>query len=103
MTVDGAYTERWMTSGSFSMLTSSKVYIGGSQEFKLPGSTARNNNFVGCLRKVPICSNSIIDRQNLLAKVEINSGENDGITICPIYLVGGVHSGWNASCLAQDG
>ena len=52
MTVDGKYTERWMTSGSFSMLTSSKVYIGGSHEFKLPGSTARANNFVGCLRKV---------------------------------------------------
>ena len=48
------YNETWMTSGSFSMLTSSKVYIGGSKEpFRLPGSSSKNN-FVGCLRNVSI-------------------------------------------------
>ena len=46
------HNETWMTSGSFSMLTSSKVFIGGSKEpFRLPGSSAKNN-FVGCLRNV---------------------------------------------------
>ena len=48
------YNETWMTSGSFSMLTSSKVFIGGSKEpFKLPGRSSKNN-FVGCLRNVSI-------------------------------------------------
>ena len=48
------YNETWMTSGSFSMLTSSKVFIGGSKEpFRLPGSSSKNN-FVGCLRNVRI-------------------------------------------------
>ena len=46
------YNETWMTSGTFSMLTSSKVFIGGSKEpFRLPGSSSKNN-FVGCLRNV---------------------------------------------------
>ena len=46
------YNETWMTSGTFSMLTSSKVFIGGSKEpFRLLGSSSKNN-FVGCLRNV---------------------------------------------------
>jgi hypothetical protein len=55
MTVDGAYTEKWMTSGSFTMLSSSKVFIGGSMEpYNLPG-TSTKNNFAGCLKKVKNC------------------------------------------------
>ena len=46
------YNETWMTSGSFSMLTSSKVFIGGSsQPYKLPGANTKTN-FVGCMKKV---------------------------------------------------
>jgi hypothetical protein len=42
-----------MTSGSFSILASSTVFLGGSEEtFTLPGGTNTNNNLVGCLKKV---------------------------------------------------
>ena len=52
LTVDGLYNERWMTSGSFSVLASSTVFLGGSEAtFSLPG-TKTNNNLVGCLKKV---------------------------------------------------
>jgi len=54
MTVDGAHTEKWKTTGTFTMLSSSKVFIGGSKEpYSLPG-TSTKNNFAGCLRKVKI-------------------------------------------------
>ena len=54
MTVDGKYTEKWMTTGSFSMLSSSKVFVGGSEApYKLPGAISKNN-FVGCLKKVSV-------------------------------------------------
>ena len=52
MTVDNTFTEKWMTTGAFNMLASSKVFIGGSEApYKLPGTNSRNN-FVGCLKKV---------------------------------------------------
>ena len=52
MTVDRSYTEKWTTTGSFSMLSSNKVFIGGSsQPYKLPGSKTKTN-FVGCMKKV---------------------------------------------------
>ena len=55
MTVDGTYTEKWTTSGTFSMLSSNKVFIGGSsQPYKLPGANSKAN-FVGCMKKVCIC------------------------------------------------
>ena len=54
MTVDGTYTEKWTTSGTFSMLSSNKVFIGGSsQPYKLPGANSKAN-FVGCMKKVCI-------------------------------------------------
>jgi hypothetical protein len=50
--VDGVYSDHSHTAGTFSMLSSSKVYVGGSQNtHALPGSRI-HNNFVGCLRKV---------------------------------------------------
>jgi hypothetical protein len=50
--VDGVYSEHSHTAGTFSVLSSSRVYMGGSQNtHALPGSRI-NNNFVGCLRKV---------------------------------------------------
>jgi hypothetical protein len=56
LTVDGLYTERWMTSGSFSILASSTVFLGGSEAtFSLPG-TKTNNNLVGCIKKVGVPS-----------------------------------------------
>ncbi|KAJ9589946.1 hypothetical protein L9F63_016930, partial [Diploptera punctata] len=49
--VDGVYTEHSHTAGTFTMLSSSRVYVGGSQNtHALPGSRI-HNNFVGCLRK----------------------------------------------------
>ena len=54
MTVDGTYNEKWTTSGTFSMLSSNKVFIGGSnQPYKLPGANSKAN-FVGCMKKVGI-------------------------------------------------
>ena len=56
MTVDGTYTEKWTTSGTFSMLSSNKVFIGGSsQPYKLPGANTKTN-FVGCMKKVHFLS-----------------------------------------------
>ena len=50
--VDGVYSEHSHTAGTFTMLSSSKVYVGGSQNtHALPGSRI-HSNFVGCLRKV---------------------------------------------------
>jgi hypothetical protein len=50
--VDGVYSDHSHTAGTFSMLSSSRVYVGGSQNtHALPGSRI-HNNFVGCLRKV---------------------------------------------------
>ena len=52
MTVDGKYTEKWTKSGTFSLLSSTKVFIGGSnQPYKLPGANTKTN-FVGCMKKV---------------------------------------------------
>ena len=54
LTVDRHYTERWMTSGSFSVLASNTAFVGGSEAtYSLPG-TKTNNNLVGCLKKVRI-------------------------------------------------
>ena len=52
MTVDGIHAERWTTAGTFTMLSSSRLYVGGTdQSVSLPGVRPKNN-FVGCLRKV---------------------------------------------------
>ena len=54
LTVDGLYTERWITSGSFSVLASGTVFVGGSEpSYALPGITESNEqNWIGCLKKV---------------------------------------------------
>lgn len=52
MTVDGIHSERWTTAGTFSMLASSRLYVGGVDPAgSLPGLRTRTD-FVGCLRKV---------------------------------------------------
>ena len=52
MTVDGIHKERWTTGGAFTMLLSSRLYVGGvDRSANLPGLRT-SNEFVGCLRKV---------------------------------------------------
>ncbi|GBN65192.1 hypothetical protein AVEN_8427-1, partial [Araneus ventricosus] len=55
VTIDGVYTERGSTAGSFSMLSSSVIYVGGltptTAAQLLPASRVRTN-FIGCVRKV---------------------------------------------------
>lgn len=50
--VDGVYADHSHIAGKFNMLSSSKVYVGGSINTRaLPGARV-HNNFVGCMRKV---------------------------------------------------
>ncbi|XP_068083571.1 neurexin 1 [Anabrus simplex] len=57
--VDGVYTDHSHIAGSFTMLSSSRVYVGGSQNtYALPGSKI-HNNFVGCLRKVEFTADTL--------------------------------------------
>ena len=52
MTVDEIHSERWTTAGTFTMLSSSRLYVGGADLSQtLPGLSTRND-FIGCLRKV---------------------------------------------------
>ena len=54
MTVDGIHSERWTTAGTFSMLSSSRLYVGGADaSSSLPGLRTRTD-FIGCLRKVSL-------------------------------------------------
>ncbi|GFV94076.1 neurexin-2 [Trichonephila clavipes] len=56
VTIDGVFTERGSTAGSFSMLSTSVIYVGGTAPNTaaqlLPASRVRSN-FIGCVRKVP--------------------------------------------------
>ncbi|XP_023227763.1 neurexin-3-like [Centruroides sculpturatus] len=56
LTVDGIYSERGSTAGSFALLSSSQIYLGGME---LTPSLRGRNNFVGCLRKVEFLADSI--------------------------------------------
>lgn len=56
LTVDEIYSERGSTAGSFALLSSSQIFLGG-MEF-IPFLRGRNN-FVGCLRKVEFLADSI--------------------------------------------
>ncbi|KAL1460780.1 hypothetical protein WDU94_012731, partial [Cyamophila willieti] len=52
VTVDNVFSEQGSTAGAFTFLTTSKAFIGGSENPRdLPGSTV-HSNFVGCLRRV---------------------------------------------------
>ncbi|XP_071747001.1 neurexin 1 isoform X2 [Lepeophtheirus salmonis] len=71
LTVDDLYNERWVTSGSFSVLASTKVFVGGSEAtYTLPGTKAQNN-LVGCLRSVIYTADSLI--LDLLGLAENNN------------------------------
>ncbi|XP_046687748.1 neurexin-3-like isoform X2 [Homalodisca vitripennis] len=57
--VDGVYSEHSNTAGTFTMLSSSRVYVGGSENtISLPGSRI-NSNFYGCLRKVEFTADTL--------------------------------------------
>ncbi|GFG40457.1 hypothetical protein Cfor_03909, partial [Coptotermes formosanus] len=57
--VDGVYSEHAHAAGTVTMLSSSRVYVGGSQNtHALPGSRI-HSNFVGCLRKVEFTADTL--------------------------------------------
>ncbi|XP_021923608.1 neurexin-3 isoform X5 [Zootermopsis nevadensis] len=57
--VDGVYSQHSNTAGTFAMFSSSRVYVGGSQNtHALPGSRI-HSNFVGCLRKVEFTADTL--------------------------------------------
>ncbi|KAG8179390.1 hypothetical protein JTE90_003646 [Oedothorax gibbosus] len=59
ITVDGVYTERGSTAGTFSLLSSNVIYVGGT-DIALPHHQgARHNNFVGCIKKVSVVADSL--------------------------------------------
>ncbi|KAH1007296.1 hypothetical protein HUJ04_004551 [Dendroctonus ponderosae] len=50
--VDGVYADHSHIAGKFTMLSSGRLYVGGSINTRaLPGARV-HNNFVGCMRKV---------------------------------------------------
>ncbi|XP_017771732.1 PREDICTED: neurexin-1a-like, partial [Nicrophorus vespilloides] len=62
--VDGVYADHSHIAGKFTMLSSSRLYVGGSINTRaLPGSRV-HNNFVGCMRKVEFVADTL--RLNLL-------------------------------------
>ena len=52
MTVDGQYPEKWRTIGQFSYLSSSSLFLGGSDGRENVPLLKHINNLVGCLKKV---------------------------------------------------
>ncbi|XP_064212008.1 neurexin 1 [Tribolium castaneum] len=62
--VDGVYADHSHIAGKFTMLSSSRVYVGGSINTRaLPGARV-HTNFVGCMRKVEFVADTL--RLNLL-------------------------------------
>ncbi|KAK9891151.1 hypothetical protein WA026_013467 [Henosepilachna vigintioctopunctata] len=62
--IDGVYADHSHIAGKFTMLLSSRVYVGGSINTRaLPGARV-HNNFVGCMRKVEFVADTL--RLNLL-------------------------------------
>lgn len=50
--VDDVYTDHSHIAGKFTMLSSSRVYVGGAVNPRALSGARVHNNFVGCLRKV---------------------------------------------------
>lgn len=50
--VDDVYTDHSHIAGKFTILSSSRVYVGGSVNPRALLGARVHNNFVGCLRKV---------------------------------------------------
>lgn len=52
--VDDVYTDHSHIAGKFTMLSSSRVYVGGAVNPRALLGARVHNNFIGCLRKVRI-------------------------------------------------
>lgn len=56
VSVDNVYSEQWSTSGDFSVLASSAVFVGGSEgnddHLGHVGNAKSLPNFVGCMKEV---------------------------------------------------
>ncbi|BES99010.1 Laminin G domain [Nesidiocoris tenuis] len=64
LVVDGVYAEHSNTAGTFTMLSSSRAYVGGTENVISLTSSKVHNNFVGCLRKVEFNADTL--RLNLI-------------------------------------
>ncbi|KAF6200207.1 hypothetical protein GE061_006510 [Apolygus lucorum] len=64
LVVDGVYAEHSNTAGTFTMLSSSRAYVGGTENVLTLTSSKVHNNFVGCLRKVEFNADTL--RLNLI-------------------------------------
>lgn len=62
--VDEVYTDHSHIAGKFTILSSSKVYVGGSVNPRALLGARVHNNFVGCLRKVEFSADTL--RLNLI-------------------------------------
>ncbi|XP_037025622.1 neurexin-1-like, partial [Bradysia coprophila] len=62
--VDDVYTDHSHIAGKFTMLSSSRVYVGGSVNPRALLGARVHNNFVGCLRKVEFSADTL--RLNLI-------------------------------------
>lgn len=52
--MDDVYTDHSHIAGKFTMLSSSRVYVGGAVNPRALLGARVHNNFVGCLRKVSV-------------------------------------------------
>lgn len=62
--VDDVYTDHSHIAGKFTMLSSSRVYVGGAMNARALQGARVHNNFVGCLRKVEFSADTL--RLNLI-------------------------------------
>ncbi|GAB0092873.1 neurexin-1 [Sergentomyia squamirostris] len=62
--VDDVYTDHSHIAGKFTMLSSSRVYVGGAVNPRALQGARVHNNFVGCLRKVEFSADTL--RLNLI-------------------------------------
>uniref|UniRef100_A0A182LRW6 Laminin G domain-containing protein n=1 Tax=Anopheles culicifacies TaxID=139723 RepID=A0A182LRW6_9DIPT len=62
--VDDVYTDHSHIAGKFTMLSSSRVYVGGAVNPRALLGARVHNNFVGCLRKVEFSADTL--RLNLI-------------------------------------
>lgn len=57
--VDDVYTDHSHIAGKFTMLSSSRVYVGGAVNPRALLGARVHNNFVGCLRKVEFSADTL--------------------------------------------
>ncbi|XP_018330291.1 neurexin-3-like [Agrilus planipennis] len=62
--VDGAYADHSHIAGKFKVLSSTRIFLGGSEDTRALPGTRVNSNFVGCMKKVEFTADTM--RLNLL-------------------------------------